>query len=57
MSWHSKHGHAQYNYHPERTRPGGPLEMRTPDPKRPEENCNRPGAPRSGRSERRPRRT
>lgn len=57
MSWHSKKGHAQYNYHPERTRPGGPLEMRTPDPKRPEENSSRPGQARSGRSERRPRRT
>jgi len=57
MSWHSKHGHAQYNYYPERTRPGGPLEMRTPDPRRPEENSNRPGQPTRGASVRRPKRT
>ena len=57
MSWHSRHGHAQYNYHPEHTRPGGPLQIRSIDPKRPEESGNRPGAPKRGASVRRPKRT
>ena len=53
MSWHSKHGKAQYNYHPERTRPGGPLQVRVPDDRRPREN-KRPGKPVNGPSTRKP---
>lgn len=56
MSWHSKHGKAQYNYHPEWTRPGGPLEVRRIDPKRPDESAGRPGTPKRGASVHRPKR-
>lgn len=34
MSWMSKNGRAEYNTGPD-TRPGGPLAVRAPDPKRP----------------------
>jgi hypothetical protein len=57
MSFHTKHFRAQFNYHPEHTRPGGTGQTRLTDPKRPQETGHRPGEPRSGRSERRPRRT
>ena len=52
MSWHFKHAKAQYNYHPDWTRPGGTGEVRARDPKRPEEG-RRPGRP-ARRSTRRP---
>lgn len=56
MSFHTRHFRAQFNYSPEDTRPVGTGQVRQPDPKRPRENGRRPGEPRSGRSERRPRR-
>lgn len=39
---------AQYNYHPERTRPGGVGEVRQPDDRRPREFGSRPGKPPRG---------
>lgn len=42
MSWRIKHGHAQYNYHPEWTRPGGTGDVRSYDPKRPQSRESRP---------------
>jgi hypothetical protein len=42
-----KRAKAQYNYHPDWTRPGGTGEVRARDPKRPAEGV-RPGKPRSG---------
>jgi hypothetical protein len=55
MSWKFKYAKAQFNNQPN-TRPTEPGGWRTPDPKRPNEGT-RPGAARTGRSERRPRRT
>jgi hypothetical protein len=45
---------AQYNYHPERTRPDGPGGVRKPDDRRPREWGSRPGKPVSGPSTRKP---
>ena len=57
MSFHTRHFRAQFNYHPEYTRPVGTGQTRTDDPKRPMETGGRPGKPRSGPSVRRPKRT
>lgn len=42
MSFHFKKAHAQYNYHPEHTRPGGTGDVRSYDSKRPQSRTSRP---------------
>jgi hypothetical protein len=54
MSFAFKHAKAQYNYHPERTRPDAPGAVRQRDDRRPREWGKRPGQPMAGPSTRKP---
>ena len=56
MSFGFKHAKAQYNYQPDRTRPVGPGDIRSPDPKRPMPKGHHPGKPVKGPSAKRPKR-